>query len=245
MCYDINAKKRALLKLAEVRSIQLELDLILPKTNLPLYHSSGFSHPKLPIFTADGIKVAAWGLLPFWAKDKKIMNNTLNARSETMFKKNAFRQSAKSKRCVISIDGFYEHHHFQGKTYPFYIYRSDLEPMALGGLYTNCTLNGETLTTFSIVTCKGNELLSKLHNNPKLSFGARMPVILPDAKTIGLWLSDDLSTEDVHALTIPFPANALIYHTVNRLRGKAYIGNVPDIEKPFEYPELIYDFDDE
>jgi len=58
------------------------------------------------------------------------MNQTLNAPSETMFEKNTYKQSAKNKRCVIYIDGFYEHHHFKGKTYPFSIYRSDGEPMA-------------------------------------------------------------------------------------------------------------------
>ena len=110
---------------------------------------------------------------------KKQWNNTLNARGETIFKLNSFRKAANESRCLIYIDGFYEHHHFGKQTYPFYIFKKDLSPLPLAGLYTEWT-NPEThgrLLTFSIVTTTGNELLSKIHNNPKLK-EARMPVIL-------------------------------------------------------------------
>src|ERR1039457_457612 len=49
-----------------------------------------------------------WGLVPFWAKDVKIGNQLINARSETVGEKPAFRSSIKSKRCIIPATGFYE-----------------------------------------------------------------------------------------------------------------------------------------
>jgi len=71
--------------------------------------------------------------------------------------------------------------------YPFHIFRTDGEPMTLAGLYLNSKFYGQTFTTLSTVTCKGNDLLAQIHNNPKLFFGPRIPVILPDNNT-AQWL---------------------------------------------------------
>ncbi len=49
-----------------------------------------------------------WGLIPFWAKDKKIGNTLINARSETAADKPVFRSSFKSKRGIIIMSGFFE-----------------------------------------------------------------------------------------------------------------------------------------
>ncbi len=53
------------------------------------------------------------------------------ARGETIFEKPSFRESARYKRCLIYVDGFYEHHHFKGKTYPFLIKKKNNEPVIL------------------------------------------------------------------------------------------------------------------
>ena len=47
-----------------------------------------------------------WGLIPFWAKDPKIGNRMINARSETLAEKPSFRGSFKYKRCLVLADGF-------------------------------------------------------------------------------------------------------------------------------------------
>src|SRR5579872_6626798 len=49
-----------------------------------------------------------WGLVPFWAKDISIGYKMINARSETVLEKPAFRDSFKKRRCLIPADGFYE-----------------------------------------------------------------------------------------------------------------------------------------
>lgn len=49
-----------------------------------------------------------WGLIPSWAKDMSIGTQTLNARSETVTTKPAFRDPILRKRCLIPADGFYE-----------------------------------------------------------------------------------------------------------------------------------------
>ena len=254
MCYDIKASLESQLKRArrkgDALAIEEIVEKLVPLTDLPLYHVSGFSHPELLIYTdrsPEFPEVATWGLVPHWVKNqgdlKKQWNNTLNARGETIFEKPSFRTSAKNNRCLIFVDGFYEHHHFNGKTYPFYIFRKDEKPMALAGLWSDWK-NPETggiLKTFSIVTTNGNALLAKIHNNPKLK-GPRMPVILP-TELEDNWLNpinDELDIIKIKELIMEYPADELMAHTVAKLRGKEYLGNVESISKKVNYSALEF-----
>lgn len=128
-------------------------------------------------------EVATWGLVPKLVKNeadmKKSLNNPLNARGETIFTLNSIKKVSNESRCLIYIDGFYEHHYFEKKTYHFYIYRRNKSPIILAGIFiewVNPETSGNT-NIFSIVTTTENPLLGKIHNNPKLK-EARMPVIL-------------------------------------------------------------------
>ena len=254
MCYDIKASLEAQLnrakRIGDQRAMEEIQEELIPLTDLPLNHVSGFSHPKLLIYTDRSPvypEVSSWGLVPHWVKNKdqlkKLWNNTLNARGETIFEKPSFREAAKNSRCILYIDGFYEHHHFKGKTYPFYIQKKDQSPMALAGLWSEW-YDGETntmLNTFSIVTTVGNSLMAKIHNNPKLE-GPRMPVILP-SQLENLWLKpvhNDLDKEQLETLITAFPENELEAYTVGRLRGKEYMGNVPEVSEELVYEELVY-----
>ncbi len=49
-----------------------------------------------------------WGLVPSWAQDPSSGNRMINARSETVTQKPAFRDAFRSRRCLIPADGFYE-----------------------------------------------------------------------------------------------------------------------------------------
>ena len=255
MCYDIKTSLETQLKRAkrfnDEKAIREIEEKLLPYLDLPLYHASGYSHPKLLIYTNDAPRIpiaATWGLVPHWVKDhvqrKKIWNNTLNARGETIFEKPSFRESARDKRCLIYVDGFYEHHHFKGKTYPFLIKHINNEPIIFGGLWSEWvdTETGEIHITFSIVTTKGNALLEKIHNNPKIK-GPRMPLILPE-KIAENWivadLKDNLDVKSVQGIIQSFPEDQLDAYTVSRLRGKQYMGNVEEISKPFTYEELVF-----
>ncbi len=227
---------------ATIREIKENL---LKQTDLPLFHVTGFQHPKMFIYTQESPNypvVSQWGLVPGWAKDKKdIWNKTLNARGETLFEKNSFRKSAKDKRCIICIDGFYEHHHHGKETIPYYISRKDEQPISLAGLWNEWVdpETGELLNTFSIVTTEGNPMMAEIHNNPKLS-GPRMPVILPEELEDN-WLkeiNDDLDQKKLEELLTSYPETELQAHTVKKLRGKNATGNIPEASEVYEYPEV-------
>ena len=254
MCYDIKASLEAQLNRArrenDYQAIQEIIEKLAPLTDLPIYHCSGFSHPELLIYTNRSPQfpeVATWGLVPHWVHNKeqlkKLWNNTLNARGETIFDKPSFRTAAENNRCIIYLDGFYEHHHFESKTFPFFIHRKDNEPLALAGLWSEWE-NPETggfLNTFTIVTTKGNTLLAKINNNPKLK-EPRMPLILPK-ELENDWLhpiNDDLDRKAIKELIQSYPADELEAYPVTRLRGKEYIGNVKEVSDRFEYEDLQF-----
>src|SRR5690606_13834509 len=64
--------------------------------------------PVIPHADPDHINLYRWGLIPFWAKDEKIGYKMINARSETVAEKAAFRQALAQRRCLWPIDGYYE-----------------------------------------------------------------------------------------------------------------------------------------
>ena len=78
-----------------------------------------------------------WGLIPHWAKDKKIGHRTLNARSETVDKTPAFRQAFRKRRCRVYADGFYEWRREANHKVPYYFQLKTGEPFAFAGLWEN------------------------------------------------------------------------------------------------------------
>jgi putative SOS response-associated peptidase YedK len=95
--------------------------------------------------------------------------------------------------------------------------------------------SGELIDTFSIVTTRGNDVLAKIHNNPKLK-EARMPLLIED-KDIKYWLNN--SIKEVQKLIVPNITSALDYHAVQRLKGSKYLGNIPEVQEAHTYNELL------
>ena len=75
-----------------------------------------------------------WGLIPSWAKDMSIGTQTLNARSETVTTKPAFRDPILKKRCLIPSDGFYEWQKMGSVKQPYCFAVGEGELFALAGL---------------------------------------------------------------------------------------------------------------
>jgi putative SOS response-associated peptidase YedK len=136
----------------------------------------------------NGLRTASmmrWGLLPAWSKGVASGPPMINARSETLAEKPAFRSAFRSRRCLIPADGFYEWQQSisgaKGKKQPFWIHRPDGEPFAFAGLWEKWRDPSAELAIESctIVTTAANSSLSYLHD--------RMPVILAPGD-YSLWL---------------------------------------------------------
>ena len=207
-----------------------------------VYHISGFVKPSLPVITneaPDTIQMLSWGLVPHWVKDtttaNRLQSRLLNARSETIHEKPAFRSLISSKRCLVLADGFFEWRHYEGKKYPYYIQLTTQEPFAFAGIWDNWSNpeTGEELKTYTIITTWANPLLERVHNTRK-----RMPVILHQADEKP-WLTLKLNREAIDSLLVPFEASKMRAHPVSRLiTTKGAKKNIPEVIKPSDYPEL-------
>ncbi len=132
------------------------------------------------------IAPARWGLIPSWAKDKSVGWKLINARSETVFDKPAFRNSIRKRRCLIPSDGFYEWKRDHGsKTRPYFVSMADGSLFAFAGLWDSWKDgSGETIETCSILTTAANSLVAIVHE--------RMPVILK-CDNYDLWLDNAIT----------------------------------------------------
>jgi putative SOS response-associated peptidase YedK len=236
MCYYISIS----VSISQIES-RFNANFSYPKEFKPVYVSSAFSHPKLPVISNEEpsvISLFQWGLVPYWVKDSqtaiKIGSKTLNARSETVFEKSSFRHSILSKRCLVLVDGFYEWRHENNKTYPYYIQLQDENAFALAGIWDiwHNQSTEEFIETFSIVTTRANSLLKKIHNTKK-----RMPVIL-NKEDEKVWLAKETSREQLETLFSPYNLE-LKAHPVSRLiRQYGFSTEDSTVNEEYIYPEL-------
>jgi putative SOS response-associated peptidase YedK len=157
-----------------------------------------------------------WGLVPFWSKDPAAGNKMINARAETIAVKNAYKHSFTKRRCIIPADGFFEWKKVPGQKtkQPYFIQRSDGEPMAFAGLWEiwrpadDVERTSDPLRSCTIITGQPNEKVAAIHD--------RMPVMLPPSAW-DVWL--DPENDDLDALgklLVPAPASLLHVHPVSR-----------------------------
>lgn len=231
--YTDDPKRRDLLEKA-LQKFRMKYDAF--------YHISAFQHPVLPCITENGnLEGMYWGLIPNWIHSdqeaKEIWNKTLNARSETMFEKPAYRMPAANQRCIVVIDSYFEYFNYGGKAYPFNISLKSNEPMLLAGLYDDyISQKGNKVRTVSIVTTLANEVLSQIHQNKHLKEG-RMPLVLNGGE-VTEWLNHNASESDIMKIALPKSSELFRIKSVGVLKGKTGIGNHPDAVKPQIYPEL-------
>jgi len=139
-------------------------------------------NPKEPVRELSLMK---WGLIPSWAPNPSVAASMINARSETAATKPAFRESLKSRRCLIPADGFYEWKR-DGKTkQPFCFEVNQGQLFAFAGLWERWrNPSGQWVKSCSILTTTPNAVTSAIHD--------RMPVIL-DRESYDLWLDPGIS----------------------------------------------------
>lgn len=149
-----------------------------------------------------------WGLIPHWARDKQIKGSSFNARVETLTQKPFFRDSIKSKRCIVLATGFYEWQKQGDVKQPYYIYRADNEPLAFAGLWDVWVdkVTGETLESCAIITVPATHPMAEIHE--------RMPAVL-EAEFFDTWLDPEFKETHVLRDILRMPKNALAMYPVS------------------------------
>ncbi len=156
----------------------------------------------------DGLRLGAlrWGLVPHWADDPGIGSRMINARSETVDTKPAFRDPFHRRRCWVLADGFYEWRNDDGGKTPFHFHLPDRAPFAFAGLWDRWRGDDDEIVSCTILTTEPSDEVRPIHD--------RMPVILP-AGVRDRWLDPDADAADLKVLLRPFPGR-LEHHPVSR-----------------------------
>jgi putative SOS response-associated peptidase YedK len=169
----------------------------------------------------DELRFFRWGLIPSWAKDASVGNKLINARAETVNEKPSFRNSFRSKRCLVPATGFFEWERKAEKT-PYLIRLKNGEPFCFAGLWDKwVTADGEIVPSFTIITTSPNSLMAKIHD--------RMPVILnrEDEKR---WIVPH-PDPSLAELLKPFPAELMEVFPVSKLVNSP-LNDTPQLLEP-------------
>ena len=165
-----------------------------------------------------------WGLVPSWAKDPKIGNRMINARSETLAEKPSFRTAFKRRRCLIPADGFYEWKREGKAKKPMLITVNPGDLFAFAGLWETWKQPDDSwLLTCAIITTSANEFMKSIHD--------RMPVILP-RESEASWLDpEEQDTAMLSELLLPYDSDRMEAYEVSTLVNSPR-NNFPEVIEP-------------
>jgi putative SOS response-associated peptidase YedK len=147
-----------------------------------------------PDRTERTLRMVRWGLVPSWAKDPKGGARMINARSESVSTKPAFRRAFSSRRCLIPADGWFEWQRGPEHKQPYYTHYADGSSLAMAGLWEYWKPKDdpeneypEGLVTATVLTTDAVGPLAQIHD--------RMPLVLPPSAW-DAWLDPDRGSGD-------------------------------------------------
>ncbi len=199
----------------------------IPQDMQPRYNiSPGELVPVVNDGITRNVHYMSWGLVPHWSKDRTIGYKMINARSETLSEKPAFRASFANKRCLILADGFYEWKkpvRSMNQSIPYYVRLVANQPFAFAGIWDRWkTQEGADFLSCSIITCRANNYLQPIHE--------RMPLILEKSQ-MELWINHDAPMNELNRLMSPLDDAKLIAYPVSTIVNRPG-NNSPDCIVP-------------
>jgi putative SOS response-associated peptidase YedK len=168
---------------------------VAPTTQVPLLRAGegGFE-----------LKMARWGLIPFWWKKPKPPGLAFNTRIEEAGTKPMWREVIKTSRCLVPAVGWYEWAavemtdpatgEIKKAKQPYFLHLPGNRLLAFAGVMSSWTpRKGEQ----EMLTCS---ILTRAAEGPAAAVHDRMPVILPD-EVQSAWIDPEL-TDGKEALAL-------------------------------------------
>lgn len=220
-----------------------------PNTNI----STGEFAPVIANDFPDQIQLFQFGFTPYWSEkrtyvinarsegDKNKDNNPLYSGSKDIIFKPMFRQSIRSKRCLVPADCFIEGPATTRLNNPFVVYlKEGIRPFMFAGIWDEWVdkSTGELIKSFAIITTVANDLLNQIGHH-------RSPVILRPEET-SMWLDTQLPLNEALQLLNPYPSNEMnAYPISNKIKSPK--SNGTDLLEPIgqrlnkEFDYVVYD----
>ena len=165
-------------------------DSVYPKSNVPVVLKVGGEM----MFTN-----FQWGIHPVWAKTKSMI--LTNSKSEEVLNKPTWKNSFRTRRCLMPAISFYEPATVDGKKHQIRFELKSGEPFAFAGLWEKTDKWGEPRNCCSLLTCEPNSLVGEVHG--------RMPVILrPDQFDTYLNTPPE-QVEQLLEILVPYPPDEM------------------------------------
>ncbi len=183
------------------------------------------------------VRLMRWGLVPPWAKadadgaPESKGPQLINARADKVTTSPAFRSSAKSKRCLVPMDGYYEwraNPAAEGKKArktPFFLHRADGEMLFAAGLWSvwKPAKDASPLLSCTIITTDAVGPLGEIHD--------RMPLIVREDDW-DRWLDPD-APADLELLAAPPDITGIEMREISTLVNNVR-NNGPELLEPAE-----------
>lgn len=182
-------------------------------------------HQFSPVITEERkVELARFGLLPSWAKDPKIANMMINARSETVDKKPSYAKPLRESRVGVLADGYFEWAVTKNGKQPYFFRLKSHEPFMFAGVSDfNDKAEEKPVMTYSIITTDAPGDLAKIHD--------RVPVILKPS-TENIWLDPDIIEPDkLKGLLQPISPDLLDWYPVSTLVNR-FVNDSEEVIKP-------------
>ena len=164
----------------------------------PSYNIAPAQNSPVMLYTVHRtVKLMRWGLIPSWSRGPDSRFSMINARSETVEEKPAYRNLISRNRCVVISDGYYEWKKKDGGKQPYYIRYPDESILPMAGLW-DIWINPEGIPvhSYTIMTTDSAESISHIH--------PRMPVVLEKEK-LDQWIKTrDTTTFEAINLLKPY-----------------------------------------
>ena len=247
MCYDISYK----ITLNSIEDyfgnidIDPQIDFDFEKEHVL---AQAFSKYPVVLFE-DGryqLKLFEWGVIADYMNTPeklKMRTSMCNARSEKIIDdKRSVWHRIRNKRCLIPVNGIFEHREISGwkKKVPYYVELKERKIFCIPGLYHYAPIpdveTGEARGTFTLITRAANSVMRQIHNSGDQAF--RMPLFLPKELELK-WLQPDLSDTDIQSiLDFEMPADSLAYRAVYTIRSPKPRPDSLSKTAAFEWPDL-------
>jgi putative SOS response-associated peptidase YedK len=113
------------------------------------------------------------------------------------------------------VTGYFEFHHADKSTTPYFIFLCEEEIFSIGGLYERWQnpVTKDITQTFTLLTVPANDLCASIHNGGKNPF--RMPLII-GKENEEQWLDKSLQANDIKRFFVPFDTKKMDAYPISK-----------------------------
>lgn len=165
-------------------------DTVYPKSNVPVY---------LRVNGDELFSNFQWGVVPKWAKNQStILTNT---KSEEVLNKPTWKNSFRTRRCLMPAVAFYEPATVDGKKFQVKFELDSGEPFSFAALWQKTDMFGPPRNCCSLLTCEPNKIVGQIHG--------RMPVILKPEHYDTYLNTPPEQVEDLLDILLPYESDEM------------------------------------